>query len=126
MIICFFYICVSLGYIPAWWNWRNKIKNEILGISHGWVKRNYNERKPARIYLRIWGQEGCKKGHGGNFALVLEISLGDCTWEVVMAAHACKPVFTLDSATTLDDNCGAIKLVGAPRGAHRWLHSTHN
>ena len=31
-----------------------------------------------------------------------------------MAADSCKPIFTLDSATTLDDNCGAIKLVGAP------------
>ena len=31
-----------------------------------------------------------------------------------MAADSCKPIFTLDSATTLDDNCGAIKLVGVP------------
>ena len=31
-----------------------------------------------------------------------------------MAADSCKPIFTLESATTLDDNCGAIKLVGVP------------
>ena len=35
MIICFFYICVDIVYITAWWNWRNFIKNETLGIIHG-------------------------------------------------------------------------------------------
>ena len=71
MIICFFYICVDIEYIPAWWNWRNFIKKEILGIIHGWVKGYCNEGKRARLYLGIWGLEGCKEGRGGNLALVL-------------------------------------------------------
>ena len=53
MIICFFYICVDIEYIPAWWNWRNIIKKEILGIIHGWVKGYCNEGKRARLYLGI-------------------------------------------------------------------------
>lgn len=71
MIICFFYICVDIEYIPAWWNWRNFIKNETLGIIHGWVKGYCNEGKRARLYLGIWGLEGWKEGRGGNLALVL-------------------------------------------------------
>lgn len=71
MMICFFYICVDLEYIPAWWNWRNIVKNEILGIIHGWVKGYCNEGKPARLYLGILGLEESRKGRGGSIALAL-------------------------------------------------------
>ena len=71
MMICFFYIYVDIVYITAWWNWRNIVKNETLGIIQGWVKRNCYEGKQARLYLGICGLEGCKKGRGGNLALVL-------------------------------------------------------
>ena len=47
MIICFFYICVDIVYITAWWNWRNFIKNRMM------LKYHYVENLDSKTALII-------------------------------------------------------------------------